>query len=135
MINRIQALHSWYCGAMGTGLALNMATERYWFDWVSAGHTGPELRKVMVYLRKEIQRGRRNPGALSLRNLLEVERFEEDLVLAGLDLGKRLPALEEQAKISTGGNGGNREKMAARNDFNSPVVLRAMEELRRLKGD
>ena len=83
---RIALLHDWYCAAMGTAWPLGMATERYWFDWMAAGYNGKQLRKVMVWLRKEITAGRRNPGSLKLRNLLNPETFQEDLFLSGANL-------------------------------------------------
>jgi hypothetical protein len=83
---RIVLLHNWYCAAMGTTWPLGMATERYWFDWMAAGYNGKQLRKVMVWLRKEITSGRRNPGSLKLRNLLNPETFQEDLFLSGANL-------------------------------------------------
>jgi hypothetical protein len=113
-MDRIQALHAWYCQAMGTELRLNMAFERYWFDWLQAGYSGPQLRKVMVYLRKEIRAQRRNPGALKLSNLLNVETFGEDLLLSGHDLRaeNRVPAAPEED--GTGSGVGGRESGVGR---------------------
>jgi len=94
--SRIEALHTWYCSAMGgEAIPLNMAFERYWFDWLQAGYNGPQLRRVMIYIRREIQAGRRNPGSLKLSNLLNPERFAEDLILLGTKFDKKLPALPE----------------------------------------
>ena len=39
----------------------------------------PDLRRVVTYLQREIREGRRNVGALKLSNLLQLDRFEEDL--------------------------------------------------------
>ena len=83
---RIQALHDWYGQAMGTKFPLRQDSERYWFDWIAAGYNGKQLRKVMSWLRREISAGRRNPGSLKLRNLLNPESFAEDLVLCGANL-------------------------------------------------
>ena len=102
---RIALLHGWYCAAMGTTWPLGMATERYWFDWMAAGYNGKQLRKVMVWLRKEITAGRRNPGSLKLRNLLNPETFQEDLFLSGanLDPDVKLPPspLSERTNLTT----------------------------------
>ncbi len=38
-----------------------------------------DLRRVIAYLQKEIRATRRNIGALKLSNLLQLDRFEEDL--------------------------------------------------------
>lgn len=37
------------------------------------------MRRVILYLQREIREGRRNVGALKLSNLLQSDRFEEDL--------------------------------------------------------
>ena len=91
--DRIRLLHEWYCAAMGTKLPLDMASERYWFDWCQAGFNGQQLRKVMVYLRRQIADGKRNHGSLKLRNLINVENFGADLMLcsAKLDPELKLP--------------------------------------------
>ena len=99
---RIQALHAWYGQAMGTSFPLGPATERYWFDWIQAGFNGKQLRRVMVYLRKEIAANRRNPGALKLRNLINPEAFEEDMFLCGASLDPEVklpPTLESEKKM------------------------------------
>jgi hypothetical protein len=53
--------------------------ERQWYEWLRAGFTPEDLRRVITYLQREIREGRRNVGALKLSNLLQPDRFEEDL--------------------------------------------------------
>src|SRR5947208_5781380 len=50
-----------------------------WYELLRAGYTLQDLRRVIVYLQREIREGRRNVGALKLSNLLQPDRFEEDL--------------------------------------------------------
>jgi hypothetical protein len=48
------------------------------------------LRTVIAYLQREIRAQRRNVGALKLSNLLQPDRFEEDLQISRVRL--RLPS-------------------------------------------
>jgi hypothetical protein len=95
---RARALHAWFCTATGQEIVLRMTTLTAWIDWLLAGHNGPEMAKVIRYLRREVAAGRRNPGCLSLRQLLDVDSFEKDLGLAlmhaagGFDPDKKLSA-------------------------------------------
>ena len=44
------------------------------------------MRQVITYLQKEIRAARRNIGALKLSNLLQLDRFEEDLNISRIRL-------------------------------------------------
>ena len=76
---QITALHQLYCQLTGQSLRLGFDRERQWFEWLRAGFTPEDLRRVITYLQREIREGRRNVGALKLSNLLQPDRFEEDL--------------------------------------------------------
>jgi hypothetical protein len=76
---RISAAHQLYCQLTGQSLRLGFDRERQWFEWLRAGFTPEDLRRVISYLQREIREGRRNVGALKLSNLLQPDRFEEDL--------------------------------------------------------
>lgn len=76
---QISALHQLYCQLTGQSLRLGFDRERQWFEWLRAGFTPEDLRRVIGYLQREIREGRRNVGALKLSNLLQLDRFEEDL--------------------------------------------------------
>lgn len=80
-MTRIANLHAWFCRETGQPLPLTQELIFRWETWLAAGHNGPELRYVLLYLRREIEAQRRRPGALKLRNLLNVESFEDDLAL------------------------------------------------------
>ena len=75
----IAAAHHAYCQWTGQALRLGFDRERQWYEWLRAGFTLEDLRRVVLYLQREIRQGRRNVGALKLSNLLQPDRFEEDL--------------------------------------------------------
>lgn len=74
----IQA-HELYCRLTGQKLRLDYVRERLWYELLHQGFTLEEVRRVILYLQREIREGRRNVGALKLSNLLQPDRFEEDL--------------------------------------------------------
>jgi len=76
---QITAAHQLYCQLTGQSLRLGFDRERQWFEWLRTGFTPEDLRRVIGYLQREIREGRRNVGALKLSNLLQPDRFEEDL--------------------------------------------------------
>ena len=78
---RIAAAHQLYCQLTGQNLRLGFDRERQWYEWLKAGFSPQDLRRVILYLQREIREGRRNIGALKLSNLLQPDRFEEDLYI------------------------------------------------------
>lgn len=76
---QIEAAHRLYCQLTGQNLRLGFDRERQWYEWLRAGFTPEDLRRVILYLQREIRESRRNVGALKLSNLLQPDRFEEDL--------------------------------------------------------
>jgi hypothetical protein len=76
---QILQAHERYCQLTGQKLRLNFVRERQWYELLHQGFTCEELRRVIIYLQREIREGRRNVGALKLSNLLQPDRFEEDL--------------------------------------------------------
>jgi len=83
---QIQQLHQLYCQLTGQSLRLGFDRERQWYEWLQAGFTETDLRRVISYLQREIRERRRNVGALKLSNLLQPDRFEEDLNIRQLRL-------------------------------------------------
>jgi hypothetical protein len=75
---QIAAAHQFYCHLTGQNLRLGFDRERQWYEWLRAGFTLEDLRRVILYLQREIRERRRNVGALKLSNLLQPDRFEED---------------------------------------------------------
>jgi hypothetical protein len=82
----IQQLHQTYCQLTGQNLSLRFDRERLWYEFLRAGFTAANLRQVVAYLQKEIRQARRNVGALKLSNLLQLDRFEEDLNISRVRL-------------------------------------------------
>lgn len=86
MIERIQQAHALYCRLTGQRVSLRFDRERMWFELFRAGFTEADVQRVIRYLQREIRHGRRNVGALKLSNLLQPDRFEEDLNISRLTL-------------------------------------------------
>ena len=63
----------------GQQLRLDWVRERQWYELLHQGFTLDQIRRVIIYLQREIRAGRRNVGALKLSTLLQPDRFEEDL--------------------------------------------------------
>ena len=78
----IQQAHQLYCQLTGQTLRLAFDRERMWYELLRAGYSLAELRAVITYLQREIRARRRNVGALKLSNLLQPDRFEEDLQIS-----------------------------------------------------
>lgn len=82
----IAQAHQFYCQWTGQTLSLRFDRERLWYEFLRAGFTLEDLAQVIRYLQKEIRHTRRNVGALKLSNLLQLDRFEEDLQICRVRL-------------------------------------------------
>jgi hypothetical protein len=78
--------HQLYCQWTGQSVRLGFDRERMWYELLRQGYGLEDLRAVLAYLQREIQAGRRNVGALKLSNLLQPDRFEEDLQISRVRL-------------------------------------------------
>src|SRR6266702_5231564 len=83
---QIDHLHARYCRLTGQSLSLGFDRQRLWYEFLRAGFTAEDLERVIRYLQREIRRERRNVGALKLSNLLQLDRFEEDLNISRVQL-------------------------------------------------
>ena len=88
---QLEQLHQTYCRLTGQNLSLRFDRERLWFEFLRAGFTLADLIQVVRYLQKEIRHTRRNVGALKLSNLLQLDRFEEDLNISRVRLSPEPP--------------------------------------------
>jgi len=86
MIERIQQAHALYCRLTAQRVRLRFDRERLWYELFHAGFNEDDLQRVIRYLQREIREGRRNVGALKLSNLLQPDRFEEDLNISRVQL-------------------------------------------------
>jgi hypothetical protein len=86
MIERIHQAHALYCRLTGQRVSLRFDRERLWYELFHAGFNEADLQRVIRYLQREIREGRRNVGALKLSNLLQLDRFEEDLNISQVRL-------------------------------------------------
>lgn len=87
----IRATHELYCQLTGQKLSLRFDRERLWYEFLRAGFSTEDLKRVVAYLQKEIRASRRNVGALKLSNLLQLDRFEEDLNISTVRLRSTPP--------------------------------------------
>ena len=87
----ITAAHQLYCQLTGQNLRLAFDRERMWYELLHTGYSLEDLRQVITYLQREIRAGHRNVGALKLSNLLQPDRFEEDLQISRVRLRPLLP--------------------------------------------
>jgi hypothetical protein len=88
---QLAQLHQTYCQLTGQNLSLGFDRERLWFEFHRAGFTLADLSQVVRYLQREIRHTRRNVGALKLSNLLQLDRFEEDLHISRVRLSPEAP--------------------------------------------
>jgi len=95
-------LHQTYCRLTGQNLSLRFDRERLWFEFLRADFTLADLVQVVCYLQKEIRHTRRNVGALKLSNLLQLDRFEEDLNISRVRLRPEPPPQAPVARAPTG---------------------------------
>ena len=95
----LQQLHQTYCQLTGQTLSLGFDRERLWFEFHRAGFTVADLVQVVRYLQKEIRHTRRNVGALKLSNLLQLDRFEEDLNISRVRLSASPPIPQTPAPL------------------------------------
>jgi hypothetical protein len=84
-------LHELYCHWTAQTLSLRFDRERLWYEFLRAGFSAEDLKRVVTYLQKEIRTQRRNIGALKLSNLLQLDRFEEDLNISRVRLKPPAP--------------------------------------------
>jgi hypothetical protein len=84
--------HQLYCRLTRQTLRLAFDRERMWYELLRLGYSLHDLRTVITYLQREIRAQRRNVGALKLSNLLQPDRFEEDLQISRVRLRLTSPA-------------------------------------------
>lgn len=97
---QIAQAHQLYCQLTGQKLRLDYVRERQWYELLNQGFTLEEVRRVILYLQREIREGRRNVGALKLSNLLQPDRFEEDLNIRRVQLEPPTPRPSPKASSS-----------------------------------
>jgi hypothetical protein len=116
-------LHQTYCQLTGQNLSWRFDRERLWFEFHRAGFTLADLTQVVRYLQKEIRLSRRNVGALKLSNLLQLDRFEEDLNISRVRLTPEPPHQSATPRLAPACSPAQQERGRQR----------ALEQLRQLK--
>jgi hypothetical protein len=97
----IEQLHQLYGRLTGQTLSLGFDRERLWFEFLRAGFTAEDLSRVVGYLQREIRQQRRFVGALKLSNLLQLDRFEEDLNISRVRLTAPPPRPQAPVALRT----------------------------------
>ena len=97
----LRANHQLYCQLTGQKLSLRFDRERLWYEFLRAGFSTQDLKRVVAYLQKEIRASRRNVGALKLSNLLQLDRFEEDLNISKVRLRPSAPPPDSSRSTPT----------------------------------
>ena len=97
----LQTTHQLYCQLTGQKLSLRFDRERLWYEFLRAGFSAHDLKSVVAYLQKEIRASRRNVGALKLSNLLQLDRFEEDLNISKVRLRPSAPPPDSSRSTPT----------------------------------
>lgn len=88
---QVLAAHQLYCRLTGQQVRLGYDRQRQWYELLRQGFTLDDLRRVITCLQREIRHQRRNVGALKLSNLLQPDRFEEDLNIGRVRLVEERP--------------------------------------------
>jgi hypothetical protein len=122
LLAQLEQLHQTYCRLTGQNLSWRFDRERLWWEFLHAGFTLADLTRVIRYLQREIRQTRRNVGALKLSNLLQLDRFEEDLNISRVRL---VPEPPPKPPITLAPTGSPAEQERGRQ--------RALEQLRQLK--
>ena len=120
---QLEELHQTYGRLTGQNLAWRFDRERLWWEFLQAGFTRADLVQVIRYLQKEIRHTRRNVGALKLSNLLQLDRFEEDLNISRVRLTAPPPRTPPAAPPPAACSPAEQERGRQR----------ALEQLRQLK--
>ena len=120
---QLEQLHQTYCRLTGQNLSLRFDRERLWFEFLRAGFTLTDLVQVVRYLQREIRHTRRNVGALKLSNLLQLDRFEEDLNISRVRLTAPAPTPLRPVTLASTGPPAEQERGRQR----------ALAQLRQLK--
>jgi hypothetical protein len=100
VLAQIEQLHQTYCRLTGQNLSLRFDRERLWFEFLRTGFTLADLIQVVRYLQREIRHTRRNVGALKLSNLLQLDRFDEDLNISRVRLTAPAPTPQKPVVVA-----------------------------------
>lgn len=90
----IERLHAAYCRFAGVTVRLRDDTLRLWWGLLKDYNQdetllSADLKIVLIHLRAQVQKEKRNPGAIKLANLLQPEQFESDVAEAKFLRGKK----------------------------------------------
>jgi len=144
-IQVIAKLHMAYKQLTGLVVPLDSFREYQWFEWLRRGLEEEDLRLVVKFIRRSIERGERgfNYGSLRFNRLIgQVDIFEELLAEATTDRGnRRIDPNYASVLAATGRSAEDKGReprrageVAQRVTSDPDKAAAALEELRKLKG-
>lgn len=96
---QVSLCHSAYQKLTGFTLPIRSLLDmrrQAWQRLIAAGYTAADVELVILHLKSEIRAGRRFPGCLRFRNLVEdSEHFQEEVSMAKARNRKRPPSAKE----------------------------------------
>ena len=101
---RIIVMHAVYCRLTGRELPLTMQNRFAWEAWCAKGWTEESLTMVIGYIKSLVRQNRRRPESFRIHNLLDLERFGEDLAeCRAVTRNSRPPITPRQAALRAAG--------------------------------
>jgi len=97
----IKELHNAYCIATDRPIALSLPVMGEWEAWMLHGWSKAELLLVIAYIKRQIQKRKREPVSLRLHLLLERSRFEDDLIDARQAMRRPPPSARDRILQAT----------------------------------
>lgn len=119
--------HALYCQATTRDIPYSMVFHYRWALWASKGYSKDDLLVVIAFIKRRIKEKRRQPESLRLHNLLDPERFIDDLLDARQEVRKPAPSARQEALRSIG-----RTEPQPERTVTPAQVLAANEGLRKL---
>lgn len=97
-----EPLHSCYCQATTRHIPYNVSFHYRWALWASKGWSRDDLLVVIAFIKRKIKDKRRQPESLRLYNLLDPDRFAEDLCDSRQEARKSQPTPRSEALRTIG---------------------------------
>lgn len=99
-----------------------------WETWLGQGWTEADLKLVVDYIWKRVKAGKRERESFKLSNLLEPDRFAEDLSMAKSEARKPVVAPDKRRVMLATGRAENAP--TGKPEAISDVVQRCLKQIR-----
>lgn len=100
-----------------------------WETWLGHGWTEADLKLVVDYIWKRVKAGKRERESFKLSNLLEPDRFSEDLSMAKSEARKPVVAPDKKRVMLASGRAENAPQ--AKPEAIAVVVQRCLQQIRK----